>query len=349
MVFVIHCPPSLCRYRNKQFQNLCSSPSRIHIVYKYCRKSRSCNFRRIVVSMSLLSKENVSSSDHKSNSLSDQKQQNSVKVSEQVEDNSFLRKCIMILSFVGIIDTAYLTIGKLFLSPEVMCQTQGCMEVLQSPVASIFGIPISFFGFLAYSVVGLLAALPLVCRKSAAVKDTFEKLTKKIVLLLSLAMSVVSAFLMYILFFQIQSFCPYCVLSALLSGSIFVSSSFLHFSNAGWKKWLRNSIAVLLVLMSVTGGVLVAFGTVSMSFSNQIFDPPAISTHSDERMMKLAEKLRSKKARFYGAFWCEHCYRQKQMLGKEAFEKIEYIECAKNGRDSQYKLCRERDVPVSCI
>lgn len=50
----------------------------------------------------------------------------------------------------------------------------------------------------------------------------------------------------------------------------------------------------------------------------------------------------------YGAFWCEHCYRQKQMLGQEAFDKIEYIECSKNGRGSQYKLCREKDVPV-CI
>ncbi|GJD08694.1 Vitamin K epoxide reductase [Galdieria sulphuraria] len=280
--------------------------------------------------MSLLSKEDISSSsDQKLESSSDQNCEIPVKILEEVQDSSFLRKSIMILSSIGVIDTVYLTV-----------------EVFKSPLASIFGVPLSFLGFMAYSAVFLLSACPLLCRrKSSTFKNQLHTFSKKALSLLTLAMTIVSAFLMYILFFQIQSFCPYCVLSAFLSGSLFITSSFLHFSSVGWKKWIRHSFVVLLILASITGGALVAFGTASMTFSNQVFDPPSITSHSNARMMKLAERLKSKKARMYGAFWCEHCYHQKQMFGQEAFEKIEYVECSKNGRDSQYNLCREKDVP----
>ena len=48
----------------------------------------------------------------------------------------------------------------------------------------------------------------------------------------------------------------------------------------------------------------------------------------------------------YGAWWCTHCYHQKQQLGKEAFkDDIEYIECARDGYDTQYSLCKEKNVP----
>lgn len=46
----------------------------------------------------------------------------------------------------------------------------------------------------------------------------------------------------------------------------------------------------------------------------------------------------------YGAFWCSHCYDQKQAFGLEAYKKIAYVECAKDGLNSQTPLCRERKV-----
>ncbi|GJQ14625.1 hypothetical protein GpartN1_g6416.t1 [Galdieria partita] len=350
MAFLTYCPGSLCRYRNNKLRRppFCghSRYNRILTSYSFCRKFRSFNYSRAFCSMSLLSKEDVASSnDQKLESSLDQNCEDSVNLLGKVEDSSFLRKSIMILSSIGVIDTLYLTVGKLFLTPEIMCHTQGCIEVLKSPLASILGIPISLFGFLAYSAVFFLSSWPMFCRKSASSKNKLEHLSKNALFLLTSAMTVVSAFLMYVLFFRIQSFCPYCILSAFLSLSLFITSSFLHFSNIGWKKWLRHSFVVVLIVISIMGGALVALGTASTTFSNQIFDPPSITSHSDVRMMKLAEKLKSKNARMYGAFWCEHCYRQKQMFGEEAFEKIEYIECSRNGRDSQYNLCREKDVP----
>ena len=62
--------------------------------------------------------------------------------------------------------------------------------------------------------------------------------------------------------------------------------------------------------------------------------------------MALAQQLKFLNAKMYGAHWCSHCYDQKQALGKEAFETyIKYIECSKDGRNSQTKLCKEKNVP----
>lgn len=49
-------------------------------------------------------------------------------------------------------------------------------------------------------------------------------------------------------------------------------------------------------------------------------------------------------ATMYGAFWCSHCYDQKQAFGQEAYRRIRYVECAPDGVDSQTKLCRSRKV-----
>lgn len=46
----------------------------------------------------------------------------------------------------------------------------------------------------------------------------------------------------------------------------------------------------------------------------------------------------------YGAYWCSHCYDQKQRFGKKAFSKIEYIECDKYGTSSRYQLCRDKRI-----
>ena len=46
----------------------------------------------------------------------------------------------------------------------------------------------------------------------------------------------------------------------------------------------------------------------------------------------------------YGAFWCSHCYAQKETFGQEAYSKISYIECAPDGLNSQTSLCKTRKV-----
>eukprot|EP01035_Chromulina_nebulosa_P020298 gene20298-26349_t len=73
--------------------------------------------------------------------------------------------------------------------------------------------------------------------------------------------------------------------------------------------------------------------------------PPEIKTTSSDEAIQLSNRLNKLNAKFYGAFWCSHCFNQKQILGKEAMGKVEYIECDKKGFNSQNSLCKEKKVP----
>lgn len=72
--------------------------------------------------------------------------------------------------------------------------------------------------------------------------------------------------------------------------------------------------------------------------------PPEITEPSSERAIRLATDLKSLDAKLYTAFWCSHCYEQKQTLGKEAMEIVKYIECDRQGLNSRRSLCQERKV-----
>jgi hypothetical protein len=54
----------------------------------------------------------------------------------------------------------------------------------------------------------------------------------------------------------------------------------------------------------------------------------SVSNISDQ--LALAEYLRSKGAKFYGAWWCPHCQEQKDLFGPEATLRLPYIECDKD-------------------
>jgi protein-disulfide isomerase len=72
---------------------------------------------------------------------------------------------------------------------------------------------------------------------------------------------------------------------------------------------------------------------------------PPVTATSSERALKIGADMKELNTRFFGAYWCSHCYEQKQRMGKEAMANIPYIECAKEGLNSQADLCKERKVP----
>lgn len=45
----------------------------------------------------------------------------------------------------------------------------------------------------------------------------------------------------------------------------------------------------------------------------------------------MAQRLNDAGARMYGAFWCSHCFDQKESFGKEAMEYFPYQECFPEG------------------
>jgi hypothetical protein len=51
---------------------------------------------------------------------------------------------------------------------------------------------------------------------------------------------------------------------------------------------------------------------------------------SSPEQLALADHLRQRGAIFYGAYWCTHCFRQKNLFGQQAGDRLPYVECAKD-------------------
>ncbi|MEA5424230.1 hypothetical protein [Synechococcus sp. CCY9202] len=49
----------------------------------------------------------------------------------------------------------------------------------------------------------------------------------------------------------------------------------------------------------------------------------------------LTEHLRAKGVLFYGAWWCPACFKQKSLFGKEAGNRLPYVECDKDDAGRQ--------------
>ena len=61
------------------------------------------------------------------------------------------------------------------------------------------------------------------------------------------------------------------------------------------------------------------------------YTPYQVQSDSSEEAILVAKSLKAAGARLYGAFWCENCNKQKELLGKQAMEYINYVECFPNG------------------
>jgi hypothetical protein len=72
-----------------------------------------------------------------------------------------------------------------------------------------------------------------------------------------------------------------------------------------------------------------------------------VTSRSGNSEMTLAAHLQKTGAKLYGAWWCPHCYEQKQLFGREAVQasfKSLAIECAEDGVQSQIELCRQQEI-----
>ena len=45
----------------------------------------------------------------------------------------------------------------------------------------------------------------------------------------------------------------------------------------------------------------------------------------------------------YGAFWCPHCLKQKELFGN-SFSKVAYIECSLPDKSGQTQICRDAKI-----
>jgi len=246
-----------------------------------------------------------------------------------------------VLSTIGALDTGSITLKRWGLLGPLICPggAGGCDKVLNSPWGSLFGQPLSLFGFLAYAAVLVLALLPLV--RPADSRDPLVERSSWALTLTSLGMAVFSLLLMGLMVFRIQAFCPFCVLSAALSLALFVLSLLAHPWEDRGQLIFRGVLVGLLVLLAGLGWST-AVGRPESSLGRGV--PIPVTSPSTPATIALADHLTRSGAKMYTAYWCPHCHEQKELFGKEATARLTIIECAPDGRNSQEQLCRSKNI-----
>lgn len=255
----------------------------------------------------------------------------------------------------GAAETGYLAFSKLTSSPisEAFCfDGAHCSKVLASPYAEIpfTNIPLVFAGFAGYVLVGTL---------SVAYHRNKNDTTENAILGLTTAMATFSAYLMVILAVVLHESCTYCQASAAISFFMaLVAWNSDIITNRTKAVIISISSALATSAMSVfffyatslslsepvTASTAPAAQAIAMVEQEKEKAPPAVTKHSSTKGLELAKQLNGFNAKMYGAYWCSHCFSQKQELGVEAFGSIPYIECDKEGKNSQFSLCRAKKV-----
>ncbi|MEN9213640.1 MAG: vitamin K epoxide reductase family protein [Gloeomargarita sp. DG02_4_bins_56] len=248
------------------------------------------------------------------------------------------RPMMGILAGLGAIETAYITITH-WLGGSVVCPTTGCEQVLKSDYAQLFGIPLSLVGFGFYLAVAVVAVL-LAPRQEK--EQDFPWAWA--LFALTTAMLVSSGYFVYLMAVKIGAWCVYCVTSAILSLLLWFLATF----GRVWRDVGQLFTTALVVVLVALLGILAAYNGVEASVqagstagqvAQGLQSPPPVTTSSGAAELALAEHLRKVGAKEYGAYWCPHCHQQKQLFGKEAGAKINYIECDPKGVNSQTQKC----------
>ena len=66
-----------------------------------------------------------------------------------------------------------------------------------------------------------------------------------------------------------------------------------------------------------------------------LYTPPSVKGLSTPEQIALADHLSKTGAKFYGAYWCTYCNRQRTMFGAGGSRALPYIECAQDGYQAQ--------------
>jgi uncharacterized membrane protein len=254
------------------------------------------------------------------------------------------RPIIGAIAGFGILNTAYLTFTKLG-NAQAACPTSGCDQVLNSPYATVFGLPLALFGLLAYLAMAIFALSPLAIKADTnkTLRTTLENWTWPLLFIGATAMTVFSGYLMFIMVskfvipFGAKGICVYCIASAIFALSMLV----LVLLGREWEDvgqlWLTGLITLMVTLIATLAVFAPIEGTAS---GNTTADPgPPITTTSTAAELALAKHLKDTGAKMYGAYWCSHCYEQKLLFGQQAAKQIPYIECAPDVKNSQPQVC----------
>jgi uncharacterized membrane protein len=130
-----------------------------------------------------------------------------------------IRKTLILLSIIGLIDSLYLSLEKITQNQALCLPGLGdCWTVNNSKYSELFGIPVAFLGAATYLI---LLILLLSENRSAFLKNY----STMAVFGISLFGTIFSAYLTYVEFFVIYAICPFCIVSAIVMLAIFILTS----------------------------------------------------------------------------------------------------------------------------
>jgi thiol-disulfide isomerase/thioredoxin len=81
---------------------------------------------------------------------------------------------------------------------------------------------------------------------------------------------------------------------------------------------------------------------VSNNEGGVMYVPKRVARASSQQAIELATHLKKQKIVFYGAYWCPHCARQKELFGREAWGILaakNYVECDGRGYGGNPAIC----------
>lgn len=216
---------------------------------------------------------------------------------------------MLVLAGVGVLLTAYLLIVHLSSGDALFCAAGSSCDIVQeSRWSTLFGLPMALWGL------GLYALIALASVTGSRAATRWRRLFT-----LSLIGVLVSVYLTLVGWFALQAFCLWCLISLALIVAIFVlvlRSRPAQTPASGWSRWLTMHAIALVPAM-----LLIAVAQAGW------LSPP-----DDPRLEPLAVHLSESGAKYYGAFWCPNCQKQKRLFGRAA-EKLPYVECSPNGRN----------------
>ena len=246
------------------------------------------------------------------------------------------------IATLGAIEMAFLTMAKL--TGSDVCPTQGCDRVLNSPYASLFGLPLSLFGFLGYGLIVALATAPLWVNGGdrKALRQALDDHTWPLIFAVTTAMATFSLYLVGLMITTIQAFCIFCGASAVLALMLFGLSVVGH----RWPDWGKQALVALVVIMVTLIGIMAVHAPIRAgSAPNSLAGEPgaAITTTSGPAELALAQHLRDSGAVMYGTWWCRFCHQQKLWFGAEASAILPIVECDPQGQNPQVAVCQAQE------
>ena len=279
------------------------------------------------------------------------------------------RNVLGILSFLGTIETGYLTVEKFILRGSNLASVHSalslcgndCGSVLQGPWSNVpfINVPLASVGLLAYLSVFLLATVPILRSKSGPLELDFNE---HLLVVLTTSMAAGSVCLMWVLLVVLKERCNFCCFSAGLSFSM-AMVSWVSIIPRAKDQVIRTFafkpatiVSILFLASSIFANPLSATASstppgirekIDTNISDQTFaskSPPVVKTVSSEKSLNLAKRIKDLDGTMYGAYWCSHCNNQKKILGSEAMKIVGYVECDTDGMNSRKALCLEKQI-----